>query len=88
MSWGVFAKDFASWALMQAQEEKSFANTPQNSSLFLKICTENLVVNKKTRETGLEPATSAVTGQCSNQLNYSRAMRKLGHKWAQQDSNL
>ena len=26
----------------------------------------------KTRETGLEPATSAVTGRCSNQLNYSR----------------
>ena len=24
------------------------------------------------RETGLEPATSAVTGRCSNQLNYSR----------------
>ena len=26
----------------------------------------------KTRETGLEPATSGVTGRCSNQLNYSR----------------
>jgi hypothetical protein len=30
------------------------------------------VQNKKTRETGLEPATSAVTGRRSNQLNYSR----------------
>ena len=30
------------------------------------------VQKKNTRETGLEPATSAVTGQCSNQLNYSR----------------
>ena len=30
-------------------------------------CTE-----KNTRETGLEPATSAVTGRRSNQLNYSR----------------
>ena len=27
---------------------------------------------KNSRETGLEPATSAVTGRCSNQLNYSR----------------
>ncbi len=27
---------------------------------------------KNARETGLEPATSAVTGRCSNQLNYSR----------------
>lgn len=27
---------------------------------------------RDSRETGLEPATSAVTGQCSNQLNYSR----------------
>lgn len=32
----------------------------------LRICSEN------SRETGFEPATSAVTGQCSNQLNYSR----------------
>ncbi len=39
----------------------------------------------KTRETGLEPATSAVTGQCSNQLNYSRLGVKM---WAQKDSNL
>ncbi len=38
-----------------------------------------------TRETGLEPATSAVTGRCSNQLNYSRMSSTL---WAQQDSNL
>lgn len=29
------------------------------------------------RETGLEPATSAVTGQCSNQLNYSRKLRVI-----------
>jgi hypothetical protein len=27
---------------------------------------------KNARETGLEPVTSAVTGRCSNQLNYSR----------------
>ena len=31
-----------------------------------------VIVSKETRETGLEPATSAVTGRCSNQLNYSR----------------
>ena len=31
----------------------------------------------ETRETGLEPATSDVTGRCSNQLNYSRK-NKLG----------
>ncbi len=30
------------------------------------------VPSRVSRETGLEPATSAVTGQCSNQLNYSR----------------
>jgi hypothetical protein len=29
-------------------------------------------LQRGTRETGLEPATSAVTGRCSNQLNYSR----------------
>ncbi len=29
-------------------------------------------IAERTRETGLEPVTSAVTGQCSNQLNYSR----------------
>ena len=33
-----------------------------------------------TRETGLEPATSAVTGQCSNQLNYSRLGANVGAK--------
>jgi hypothetical protein len=38
---------------------------------------------KDARETGLEPATSDVTGRCSNQLNYSRI-----ECWAQQDSNL
>ena len=27
-------------------------------------------LKKMTRETGLEPATSSVTGWCSNQLNY------------------
>ena len=31
-----------------------------------------MTVSRKARETGLEPATSAVTGRCSNQLNYSR----------------
>ena len=43
---------------------------------LLRICTEKnaLLLLKRTRETGLEPATSAVTGQCSNQLNYSRKM--------------
>ena len=30
-------------------------------------------LNKVARETGFEPAASAVTGQRSNQLNYSRA---------------
>ena len=43
------------------------------------------------RETGLEPATSSVTGWCSNQLNYSRKREVLKVKyllWAQQDSNL
>lgn len=34
--------------------------------------------DKDTRETGLEPATSAVTGRCSNQLNYSRNGGFLG----------
>lgn len=35
------------------------------------LCTD-LNAQKNARETGLEPATSAVTGRCSNQLNYSR----------------
>ena len=33
--------------------------------------------NKTTGLTGLEPATSAVTGRCSNQLNYSPLSRSL-----------
>ena len=33
--------------------------------------------NKLTGLTGLEPATSAVTGRCSNQLNYSPLFRAL-----------
>jgi hypothetical protein len=36
--------------------------------------------------TGLEPATSDVTGRRSNQLNYHPA--KVGKAWAVQDSNL
>ena len=40
-----------------------------DENLYLKFC---LVINKKIGSgmTGLEPATSAVTGRCSNQLNY------------------
>ncbi len=43
----------------------------------LKIKESRFAYKKKSdceisRETGLEPATSAVTGQRSNQLNYSR----------------
>ena len=44
--------------------------TQQN--LVLISMGKNGLLGKKTRETGLEPATSAVTGQRSNQLNYSR----------------
>ena len=33
--------------------------------------------NKGAGLTGLEPATSAVTGRCSNQLNYSPLSRSL-----------
>ena len=33
--------------------------------------------NKMARETGLEPAASAVTGRRSNQLSYSRGFRNL-----------
>lgn len=32
---------------------------------------DSLLINVRTGLTGLEPATSAVTGRCSNQLNYS-----------------
>ena len=38
--------------------------------------------------TRLELATSAVTGQRSNQLNYVPAVRNYGEWWAVQDSNL
>ncbi len=44
---------------------------------------ENFLSELETRETGLEPATSAVTGRCSNQLNYSRmTSRFLGRNRA------
>ena len=33
------------------------------------------------RETGLEPATSGVTGRRSNQLSYSRSGRRRGLGW-------
>jgi hypothetical protein len=36
-----------------------------------------MTVWKMARETGLEPATSGVTGRRSNQLSYSRAGRLL-----------
>jgi hypothetical protein len=45
------------------------------------------VPKKGTRETGLEPATSAVTGRCSDQLNYSRISDAYA-LWAQKGSNL
>ncbi len=37
------------------------------------------------RVTGLEPATSGVTGRHSNQLSYTRASRLLQRNFARQD---
>ncbi len=44
----------------------------------LDLTVNRILTDKETRETGLEPATSAVTGQCSNQLNYSRKRNYFG----------
>lgn len=33
------------------------------------------------RSTGLEPATSRVTGECSNQLSYDRSKPKSNRFW-------
>ena len=54
-----------------------------NIQLLINLSVDTITVTiwnsyiKLARETGFEPATSAVTGQRSNQLNYSRALSFL-----------
>jgi hypothetical protein len=41
-----------------------------NNALPAKLAIQCVILYLRTGPTGLEPATSAVTGRCSNQLNY------------------
>ncbi len=45
---------------------------------YIDTVREVLNLIERTRETGLEPATSGVTSRCSNQLNYSRKFINMG----------
>ena len=46
-------------------------NREEENGVFRAVC-------RVARETGLEPATSGVTGRRSNQLSYSRVVRYRG----------
>jgi hypothetical protein len=64
----------------------AYIQTPNSGSILLgnskskiaKVQFGDSLLNKfRTGLTGLEPATSAVTGRCSNQLNYSPLFGQL-----------
>ncbi len=46
-------------------------STIQPGRYFFELSDESKSLNEMARETGLEPATSGVTGRRSNQLSYS-----------------
>jgi hypothetical protein len=75
---GVDAPSLISSAVWRPWRSNGGAQTQKIASLDQRRPGDlGLAIWKMARETGLEPATSGVTGRRSNQLSYSRAGRFL-----------
>ncbi len=68
---------------MRLAQADNPTNAPQRRAwdISRKISKNLINIRKMARETGLEPATSGVTGRRSNQLSYSRVINETRESW-------